>query len=505
MQQPQNTRKSVAHARGGMTRYPCGRVQSPAFTRREALCRGALGFGAVALATLLRDWGHAEANESASSSTATGAKAGPFDPRPGHHQAKARSVIFLYMDGGPSQVDTFDPKPRLTRENGKPFGAKIQPTQFNNIGNTLASPWQFRQYGECGTPVSDLFPHIARQVDKLAVVRSMTSAFSEHTNANYFLHTGHGQQGRPSMGAWVGYGLGSECRDLPGFVVLNGGLVPPGGLDNFNSGFLPATYQASMFHSGKTPVANVARTEPTPSLQKRKLDLLQRLDQAALDHLGRVDALESAIANYELAYRMQMAVPELTALERETAATHRLYGTDSNNGPTAIYARQCLLARRLVEAGVRFIELTCPSVGADRWDQHGKLKEGHERNALAVDQPIAGLLVDLEQRGLLDSTLVVFAGEFGRTPFAQGSEGRDHNPFGFSIWLAGGGIRGGTIYGATDEYGYHAIENKLQIHDLHATMLHLLGIDHTRLTFRFGGRDMRLTDVHGHVIRDILA
>ncbi len=485
-----------------MFHYPCGRVQPLPLTRREALSRGALGFGAVALSTLLGDWGHAAPGQV--EGNATGARS-PFEPRPGHHPAKARSVIFLYMDGGPSQVDTFDPKPRLDRENGKPFGAKIQPTQFNNIGNTLASPWKFRQYGECGTPVSDLFPHIAQHVDHLAVVRSMTSNFPEHTNANYFLHTGHGQQGRPSMGAWVGYGLGSECRNLPGFVVLNGGLIPPGGMDNFNSGFLPATYQASLFHSGKTPLANVQPTEARPSLQRNKLALLQRLDRAVLEQMGRVDALESAIANYELAYRMQAAVPELTELGRETRATHRLYGTDSDNPPTAIFARQCLLARRLVEAGVRFIELTCPSVGADRWDQHGNLKDGHERNARAVDQPIAGLLADLHSRGLLDSTLVVFAGEFGRTPFAQGANGRDHNPFGFSIWLAGGGIRGGTVYGATDEYGYHAIENKLQIHDLHATMLHLLGIDHTRLTFRFSGRDMRLTDVHGNVVHDILA
>jgi hypothetical protein len=303
----------------------------------------------------------------------------------------------------------------------------------------------------------------------------------------------------------VGLGVGWECRDLPGFVVLNGGLIPPGGLDNFNSGFLPATYQGSIFTASHPPVANIARTEATDALQRSKLNLLAKLDQQVLERIGRVDAVESAIANYELAYRMQTVVPELTDMRDETAATQSLYGLDAKYAPTASFGRQCLLARRLVERGVRFIELTCPNVGHDRWDQHQGLQKGHEDNARTVDQPIAGLLADLQQRGLLDETLVVWTGEFGRTPFAQGANGRDHNPFGFSLWLAGGGIRGGTIYGQTDEYGYKVVENKAEIHDLHATMLHLLGIDHTRLTFRFSGRDMRLTDVHGHVLHDILA
>ena len=333
----------------------------------------------------------------------------------------------------------------------------------------------------------------------------MMSKFSEHTNANYFLHTGSGLQGRPSMGGWLGYGLGSECQDLPGFVVLNGGLIPPGGLDNFGSGFLPASYQGSIFKQGPLPVDNVQRSEASAELQRAKLALVERLDRDALAEQGPNDQLESAIANYELAFRMQSAVPELMDLSGETAATKQLYGMEAEFAQTRSYGAMCLLARRLVERGVRFIELTCPSVGADRWDQHSKLKEGHQKNALAVDQPIAALLSDLKNRGLLDSTLVVWAGEFGRTPMAQGSDGRDHNPFGFSIWLAGGGVKGGMIYGATDDYGYYAVENRAEIHDLHATMLHLLGLDHTRLTFRFGGRDMRLTDVHGNVLRDILA
>ena len=332
----------------------------------------------------------------------------------------------------------------------------------------------------------------------------MVADFPEHTTANCFLHTGHGQLGRPSMGAWATYGLGSECDNLPGFVVLNGGLIPPGGIDNFSSGFLPATYQASIFKPQSPPVANIQPSEPRPELQQNKLVLMRKLDRQELDRIGHSDPVESAIANYELAFRMQMAAPELTDLGGETAATTKLYGLDSKFGPTAVFARECLMARRLIERGVRFVELTCTNVGHDRWDQHGGLKVGHENNARAVDQPIAGLLKDLKSRGLFDSTLVVWAGEFGRTPFAQGADGRDHNPFGFSIWLAGGGIRGGICYGATDEYGYKVIENKVTVHDLHATMLHLLGLDHKRVTYRFGGRDMRLTDVYGEVVRGII-
>jgi hypothetical protein len=402
-------------------------------------------------------------------------------------------------------VDTFDPKTLLEREHGLPFKMRIEPTQFNNNGNTLASPWKFRRYGESGIPVSDLFPEMARCVDDLCVIRSMVSEFSEHTNANYFLHTGLGLAGRPSMGAWLSYGLGTENQNLPGFVVLNGGLIPPGGLDNFGSGFLPAAYQGSFFRSRSPAVANVTPSEPKPELQRNKLALLKKLDQSALERVGRMDPLESSIANYELAFRMQAAVPELMDLKGESPLTKDRYGLNASYEPTRIFGAQCLLARRLVERGVRFIELTCPKVSGDRWDQHGQLREGHANNARAVDQPISALLKDLKARGLLDETLVVWAGEFGRTPFAQGSDGRDHNPFGFSIWLAGGGVKGGTIHGATDEYGYKVIEGKATIHDLHATMLHLMGIDHKRLTFRFSGRDMRLTDVHGEVIQDILS
>ncbi|MHC4876689.1 MAG: DUF1501 domain-containing protein [Planctomycetota bacterium] len=474
----------------------CHQFVAPPRSRREMLAQCLNGFGAVALAGML--------GEEASAASSASAKS-PFTPRKPHFDAKVRNVIFLYMDGGVSQVDSFDPKPRLDRDNGKPFAAKIEPTQFNNIGNTLASPWKFKQYGESGTPVSDLFPHVAQHVDDMAVIRSMTSDFPEHTNANYFLHTGHGQQGRPSMGAWVGYGLGSECQELPGFVVLNGGLIPPGGLDNFNSGFLPASYQASVFAAQDPPVANIRRSEPKEELQNRKLALLRKLDGEVLNRYGKVDQLESAIANYELAARMQTAVPDLMDISDETPEMQRAYGLEADFRNTQTFGRVCLIARRLVERGVRFIELTCPGGSGDRWDQHSNLRDGHSKNARSVDQPIAALLADLKERGLFESTLVVWSGEFGRTPFAQGTNGRDHNQYGFSIWMAGGGIRGGITYGSTDEFGYKVIENRVEMHDLHATMLHLLGMDHERLTYRFGGLDMRLTGVEGHVVHDILS
>jgi hypothetical protein len=470
-------------------------------SRRDMLSRCASGFGALAAAALFH---HAPRARAAASLHAPGGANDDSESKGLLFPPRARAVIFLYMDGGPSQVDTFDPKPILQEYDGKPFPMKMEPTQFNNYGATLGSPWSFEKYGQSGIPVSSLFPHVAQCVDDLAIIRSMTSEFSEHTNANYLLHTGSGLQGRPSMGAWIGYGLGSENRNLPGFVVLNGGLVPPGGLDNFNSGFLPATFQGSVFKPGPYGMANIQPTETLQGQQERKLALTRALDRGLLARAGHVDQLESAIANAELAFRMQSAVPELMSIEGETEANRNLYGFNAQSPLTRTFAGQCLQARRLVERGVRFIELTCPSVGADRWDQHGNLRDGHEKNALAVDQPIAALLKDLKSRGLLDSTLVVWGGEFGRTPFAQGRNGRDHNPFGFTMWMAGGGVRGGVVRGATDDFGYKAVEDVASIHDLHATILYLLGIDHTRLTFRFSGRDIRLTDVHGEVMHSIL-
>jgi len=460
------------------------------------LGQAACGFGAVAASALL-------------SRTGLATSGGPALAT--HHAAKATSIIFLYMDGGVSQVDSFDPKPRLEQDAGKdPHRLfKVDATQFNNVGSLLPSLWKFNRYGQSGIPISELFPHIGTVADELAVVRSMTSEFPEHTNANYFLHTGSGLQGRPSMGAWTNYGLGSENDDLPGFIIVNGGLIPPGGLDNFTNGFLPATFQGSVVKPTVTGLSNVSPREASAALQSAKLAFTRRNDRAFAGRLtsgdAAPDALESAIANQELAYRMQAAVPNLLDLADETAATKRAYGCDAEFAPTKIFANECLLARRMVERGVRFVELTCPNFGADRWDQHGNLREGHANNARAVDQPIAALIQDLRQRGLLDSTLVVWSGEFGRTPFAQGGDGRDHNPQAFSMWMAGGGVKGGTIVGATDDYGYRVVEKKFMIHDLHATMLHLMGIDHTRLTYRFSGRDMRLTDIHGHVMHDVLA
>ncbi len=412
------------------------------------------------------------------------------------------------MDGGPSQVDTFDYKPLLDKFDGQDPGnviGELAPTQFDNVGKVLKSQWAFKQHGECGHWISSLFPYLSEVADDLAVIKSMTSKFSEHTSANYFLHTGSGFQGRPSMGAWLSYGLGSENQDLPGFVVLNGGLIPPGGLDCFGSGFLPSAYQGSVFLPNERPVANIHPSEPEPQLQRNKLDLIRQFDQQFNDGLGGEPEIEAAIQNYETAYRMQTAVPELMDLSGETQETKELYGLDADFNNTKTFGMQCLLARRLVERGVRFIELTCPGGNGDRWDQHGKLVDGHNKNCRTVDQPIAALIKDLKRTGLFESTLVVWAGEFGRTPFAQGKDGRDHNPFGFTIWMAGGGTKGGASVGATDEWGYRAIENRFEIHDLHATMLHLLGIEHTQSTFRFSGRDMRLTDVHGHLMHEVIA
>jgi hypothetical protein len=462
-------------------------------SRREMLCRAANGFGGLALL-------HALAGESAS-----GAE------RKSHYPAKAKSVIFLFMDGGPSQIDTFDPKPRLIKEHGQKIGIKTPTTVFNISDKVFGSPFKFQKYGQSGAEVSELFPHVATCVDDIAIIRSMVADHSEHTAANYFMHSGSGFQGRPSMGAWVNYGLGSASENLPGFLVLESGLIPPGGLDCFGSGFLPATYQGTLFRQGEHPVADLQPLESDAQRQRDKLALLGKINQGVLDRFGKVNEIEATISNYEMAFRMQSAVPDLLDISKESAATLKLYGIGEE--PTNEFGRECLLARRLVERGVRFIELLSPARrGLDRWDQHSALEKGHRLNARSTDQPIAALLKDLKARGLLDQTLVIWGGEFGRTPCAQLPDGdyvtnigRDHNPFGFTMWMAGGGVKGGAVHGATDDYGYFAVENKVHVHDLHATMLHLLGMDHKKLTFRYGGRDMRLTDVHGNVVRELLA
>jgi hypothetical protein len=457
-------------------------------TRREILQRSSLGFGGLAMAGLMDQ-----------------AKAASSLIPDRHFPAKARNVIFLFMEGGVSQVDSFDYKPALEKYHGqdprKAIG-KLEKTQFDNIGKVLKSPWTFKQRGQCGAWVSDLFPHIAEHADDLCIVRSMTSKFPEHTSANYFFHSGTGLQGRPSMGAWASYGLGKESDNLPGFVVINGGRIPSGGLDCFSNGFLTATHRGSLLNANGTPVANVRPNERHSQAQAIKRKLIGSLN--ATTSQGNAE-LESAIVNYELAARMQLAVPDLMDFSDESEATKKLYGIDDSYKGTKTYARECLIARRLIERGVRFVELTIPDIGEDRWDAHGGLQKNHGNNAKSVDKPIAGLLKDLKSRGMLDDTLVLWSGEFGRTPFAQGGNGRDHNEFGFSLWMAGAGIKPGTVYGATDQFGYKAIENVMEMHDLHATLLHLLGIDHKKLTYRFSGRDIRLTDVHGRVVQELLA
>ncbi|MBM3737470.1 MAG: DUF1501 domain-containing protein [Acidobacteria bacterium] len=430
----------------------------------------------------------------------------PLAVRQSHFRPRARSVVFLFMDGGVSQVDSFDPKPRLQKDSGNPLPLARPKLVRAESTTLLGSPYQFKRYGQCGADVSEMFPHVGQCADDLCIIRSMVADHSEHTAANYFMHSGSGLQGRPSMGAWVTYGLGSPSRNLPGYIVLDTGMIPPGGLDIFGSGFLPASYQGSLFRNRPVPVADILPKDP-PQRQRAKLDLLRDLDRRALDHYGPVTEMEAAVANYELAFRMQGAVPELTDISSETETTRKLYGLD--DPATEEFGRSCLLARRLVERGVRFVELLSPKrEGFDRWDQHASLRDGHLTNAKATDKPIAGLLRDLKSRGLLDETLVLWSGEFGRSPTAQGSGdkvGRDHHPYAFTCWMAGGGVKGGLTYGSTDDFGFYVAEKRVHVHDLHATILHLLGFDHKRLTYPFSGREVRLTDVHGEIVQSILA
>ena len=471
------------------------RFRPVGISRRRMLQRCSNGFGAVALAALLR--------ESSAADSLSGL----------HHPAKAKHVIFCYMSGGVSHVDTFDPKPKLKALHGQPMPVPVERTQFNNNGNVMASPFEFSQQGESGIPVSEIFPRLAGVVDELAVIRSMTTPVNEHAQGNFFMHSGFPFMGHPTAGAWCTYGLGTENENLPGYVVLqSGGAVPPhGGVALFSNGFLPGQFQGSVVQADRAEAIRNLRGPAPIELQRRRLDFARSFDEQFLNRSGDDDQVDAAIENYETAFRMQTAVPELCDISDESAAVRELYGIDSPDTEMAAYARQCLLARRLVERGVRFIELSCLTRGigaggaANPWDQHGDLEKGHRAMATQVDQPIAAMIQDLRRRGLLDQTLVVWAGEFGRTPFSQGSNGRDHNPQGFTVWMAGGGIKGGTVYGATDEFGYHAVQDKCEVYDMWATVLHQLGIDHEQLTYRHGGRDFRLTDVHGDVLWEVLA
>lgn len=438
------------------------------------------GFGALAMSALLQGHG-----------------LGDLPGKP-HFTPKAKSVIFLFMDGGVSHVDSFDPKPMLTKHDGEPWSG-------DPMRKWVKSPWSFQQHGKCGTWVSELFPHIATCVDDIAVIRSMKAHLPIHSTGILLLTTGHNLAGRPSLGAWMSYGLGTENSNLPGYVVLSFGHVPVGGMEAFGSGFLPANYEATVIRADGTAIENLSPSD-THELQKLKLAFLKDQDSEFAKIIGGNDAVESAIRNYELAAGMQTLVPDVLDDRKENQATRDLYGLDDPDSNTRLYARQCLRARRLVENGVRFVQVNCPyGLSNGTWDQHGGLKAGHEKNAKQTDRAVAGLIKDLKQRGMLESTLIVWAGEFGRTPHAPNPDGRDHHPEGFSVFLAGGGVRGGVCHGATDEFGVHAVEGICDIHDLHATILHLSGVDHERLTFRHGGRDYRLTDVHGKVIKEVLA
>ena len=451
-------------------------------SRRAALQLSACGFGYLAFAGL-----------AAGSSD-------PLAPKAPHFAPRAKRVIFLCMTGGPSHVDTFDHKPKLTKDDGQsPPAGKGRGFL---AGKLLGSPFAFQQHGKSGLWVSDLFPELAKQADELCVLNGMHTNVPAHPQAFLQLHTGTSQFVRPSLGAWTLYGLGTENQNLPGFVSVN----PPtqfGGAQNYGSAFLPAIYQGTRIGGEGRSVAgakvsNIANPKLGPDAQRAQLDFVQALNREKREK-DQVNAqVDGVIESYELAFRMQRDVPKVMDLTTEPKETLDLYGV--GRGPADDFGRQCLLARRFVEAGVRFVEVT-----HGNWDQHRNLKADLQRHATAVDKPIAGLLTDLKRRGLLTDTLVVWSGEFGRTPYAQGTDGRDHNNKGFTSWMAGGGVKGGFAHGATDEYGFEAVAGKVHTHDFHATILHLLGLDHEKLTFRYAGRDFRLTDVHGNVVKEVLA
>jgi hypothetical protein len=466
----------------------------PPLSRRALLSRTAVGFGSLALASLLAD-------ESADASPSD-----PLAAKPPQFPARAKRVIFLFMKGGPSHVDTFDPKPLLTRDDGKPCPFAKPRVQFAATTNLLKSPWEFKQYGESGIWVSELFPKLAERVDELCLIHSVHGTNPAHGGAVLKLHTGSDNFVRPSIGSWVSYGLGTDNANLPAFVTICPTLAH-GGINNWSSAFLPAVYQGTPLGnasvaSDQARVNYISNSRLPRDIQRLELDRLMAINREHQTQTGPEASLEARINSFELAFRMQTELPRVEDLSGESAATRKLYGMD--DPVTANFGRMCLMARRFAEAGVRFIQVTHSDSNV-QWDQHSDLKNGHEKNAREVDLPIAGLLYDLKSRGLLDDTLVWWGGEFGRTPVAESGNGRDHNPEGFTMWLAGGGVKGGLRYGATDDYGYFAAENKVHIHDLHATILHLLGLDHERLTYRYAGRDFRLTDVEGRVVEELFA
>ncbi|MBC8356727.1 MAG: DUF1501 domain-containing protein [Planctomycetes bacterium] len=452
-------------------------------SRRQILQHAAAGFAMPALAGLLSE-----------DSIASRATSSP-------HRSKIKRVIFLFMYGGPSSIDTFDYKPQLAKDHGNPLPFDKPRVQFRDTNNLFGSPWKFRQHGESGSWVSELFPHVAQHSDKLTFVHSLHGSNAAHGGALLKIHTGSDTFVRPSMGAWISYGLGTENSNLPAFVTIDPTLNH-GGVQNFGSSFLPAQHQGVRVHGG---IATINDLEPSASdaVQHTKLALLRQLNEQQLSDSGPEVGLDARIKTFELAFRMQREAPEALDLNAESHQTHEMYGTDDKH--TSAFGRQCLLARRLAERGVRFIQCTHREGESITWDDHSNLVKHHPKLSAAVDKPIAGLLTDLQQRGLLEDTLVMWGGEFGRTPTAEGNDGRDHNPHGFTWWLAGGGLKPSYHFGATDEYGYYAVQDRVHIHDLHATLLHLMGLDHERLTYRHSGRDFRLTDVHGRVVKEILS
>lgn len=462
--------------------------------RREALKQSAVGFGSIALAGLLADQSKAAVID-------------PLAAKPPHFTPKAKRMIFLFMKGGPSHVDTFEQKPMLDRDHGKPFPYDKPKVQFAPTGNLLKSPWKFSPHGQCGHMVSELFPNVARHVDDICFLHGLHGTNAAHGGALLKLHTGSDNFVRPSIGSWLTYGLGSENSSLPGFITICPTLAH-GGVTNWGSAFLPAAYQGTPLgnasvSSKNARVAFINNDKVSSQLQQLQLNALQKSNREFMDTTGPDQALEGRIASFELAFRMQNEMPKVEDLSQESEATRALYGL--NDPITENFGRQCLMARRFLERGVRYVQVS-HSDAFVQWDQHGDLKKGHTKNALEVDRPIAALLYDLKQRGLLEDTLVWWGGEFGRTPTAQGSgDGRDHNPEGFTMWLAGGGVKGGYSHGATDDYGFFAEKGKVHIHDMHATILHLMGLDHEMLTFKHAGRDFRLTDVHGRVIDEVIA
>ena len=464
--------------------------------RRRLLKTSAVGFGHLALTSLLQQESPAAEPKSTN----------PLAARPSHFPARAKRIVFLFMKGGPSHVDTFDPKPLLDRDNGKNPPFDLPKVTFARQGKLLKSPWKFKRHGESGLPVSELFPHVANHVDDLCILRSVHGTNPAHGGALIKLHTGTDQFVRPSLGSWVTYGLGTENENLPAFVTICPTLAH-GGMNNWGAAFLPAYCQGTPIGNASLAAKNatvkhIQNSRIATPVQRRQLDLIQAMNREHLQSVGDNQALEGRLNSFELAFRMQGAMPEIQDIRSESRSTIHRYGID--DPITEDFGRQCLLARRFLERGVRFVQVT-HSDSEVQWDQHSNLFQGHTKNAAEVYKPIAGFLADLKARGLLKDTLVLWGGEFGRTPTAQGNNGRDHNPHGFTMWMAGGGVKPGFAYGATDDYGYYAAENKMHVHDLHATILHLLGLDHERLTYQYAGRDFRLTDVAGHVAKDILA